>query len=298
MAVIEELAADERESPDSTTIEDGVKTMTVDEKPVTDESTSSADAIVDEAPIREEPEDPVWTNVRDLLQSNDVEEVLKGMNAMLEESDEATMLLDEYYWDVVPAVAKSVDLDEKNDDVSLLAKKVLRKVGLNSPAKEVPIAVFSHLETFKKPKQSIALLKTAAVATSRVEAMKIRNNLIGDLAEQCQKIFEKKDKPCDSVALALAVVKPLLSTVAKEADGDLNSEAVQAMARLIWVCLQALDNAATDDSPEVDEGCYRACVFVIRYTWTWHYISTQTSTKGCVPVLERRKGSRRTTNDA
>ncbi len=51
---------------------------------------------------------------------------------------------------------------------------------------EVPIAVFSHLETFKKPKQSIALLKTAAVATSRVEAMKIRNNLIGDLAEQCE----------------------------------------------------------------------------------------------------------------
>ncbi len=61
--------------------------------------------------------------MRDLLQSNDVEEVLKGMNVMLEESDEATMLLDEYYWDVVPAVAKSVDLDEKNDDVSLLAKK-------------------------------------------------------------------------------------------------------------------------------------------------------------------------------
>ncbi len=61
--------------------------------------------------------------MRNLLQSDDVEEVIKGMNAMLEESDEATMLLDEYYWDVVPAVAKSVGLDEKNDEVSLLAKK-------------------------------------------------------------------------------------------------------------------------------------------------------------------------------
>ncbi len=61
--------------------------------------------------------------MRDLLQSDDVEEVVKGMNVMLEESDEATMLLNEYYWDVVPAVVQSVGSDEKSGNVSLLAKK-------------------------------------------------------------------------------------------------------------------------------------------------------------------------------
>ncbi len=51
---------------------------------------------------------------------------------------------------------------------------------------EVPIAVFSHLATCKTAQQTTILLKTAAVATSRVEAAKIRYNLIGDFAEQCE----------------------------------------------------------------------------------------------------------------
>ncbi len=76
-----------------------------------------------EASAIEEPEDPAWTKVRNLLQSDDVEEVIKGMNAVLEESDEATMLLDKFYWEIIPTVAKSVGLDEKNDAVSLLAEK-------------------------------------------------------------------------------------------------------------------------------------------------------------------------------
>ncbi len=61
--------------------------------------------------------------MRNLLESDDDEEVIKGMNAVLEDSEEATILLDKYYWDIVPIVTKSVGLDEKSDAVSLLAEK-------------------------------------------------------------------------------------------------------------------------------------------------------------------------------
>ncbi len=61
--------------------------------------------------------------MRDLLRSDDFEEVIKGMNELLEESDEATMLLDKYYWDIIPTVAKSVGLKEKSGAVSNLAEK-------------------------------------------------------------------------------------------------------------------------------------------------------------------------------
>ncbi len=47
--------------------------------------------------------------------------------------------------------------------------------------------------------------------------------------------MEGTDKPSNPVQLALAVVKSLLPTVAKEAENELNSEAVRAMARLISV---------------------------------------------------------------
>ncbi len=51
---------------------------------------------------------------------------------------------------------------------------------------EVPIAIFPHLGSLKNPAQSKALLSGAAVATSRVEVVKIRHNLIRDLAKQSE----------------------------------------------------------------------------------------------------------------